>query len=117
MLQRHPEAKVTVFLVWEGVHKKDRNGVPEDAHSRVTDPRVTQLYDPDLELSKRIVKEARDRPELLRGVENVTKNMVIWDHAAVYPKGVKWLGKMPVPEFYGKPVVDVINDVEVMLGS
>lgn len=117
MLQRHPEEKIRVFLVWEAVHKKDHKGENDAAYAKVTDPRVLQFWDPRLELSKRMVKEARDRPELLKGVENVTKDMIIWDIVAVYPRGVKWQGNLPVPQYYGKPVVDVIGDVENMLAS
>ena len=117
MLRRHPGARVQVFLVWEGVSEKDKKGGREGAYAKVKDARVVQYWDPKLEFSKRMVAEALERPELLRGVENVTKNMIIWDVVTVYPRGVRWQGNLPVPQYYGRSVVDRIGDVENLVAA
>ncbi|SRR5258706_5033665 len=117
MLKRHPDADVRVFLVWEPVGEKDRKGEREAAFLKGTDPRLVQFWDPRLELSNRIVTEAQDRPELLKGVENVRKNMVIWDAVSVYAPRVRWQGNLPMPDYYGRSVVDKIADVETLVAA
>jgi hypothetical protein len=117
MLKRHPDANVHVFLVWEPVAEKDRKGDREAAYLKATDPRLVQFWDSKLELSNRIVTEAQDRPELLRGVENVRKNMVIVDAVAVFVPRVRWQGNLPVPDYYGRSVVDRIADVESLVAA
>jgi hypothetical protein len=115
VLERHPDWKVRVFVVWEAVRKQDRKGPPNGTYGRIPDLRVVQYWDPGLKLSKRIVHDMLANPSLQPKDETITDKTIAWDFAAIYPPGVRWEKEFPAPKYYGKPVVRVDRDVELEL--
>jgi hypothetical protein len=111
MLRRNPRDRVRVFLVWSAVRSKDKP-VPKGTYDRVRDPRVTQFWDPDLDLSKRIVRDVMRNPGAYSLDDKIEKKTIVWDFAAVYPAGVRWEEAFPPPAYYGRPVAAVIREVE-----
>jgi hypothetical protein len=117
LLERHPKLKVRVLVVWEPVRHADANGPPTGTYMRIPDRRVVQFWDPQLTLSKRILRDALHNPKLLKNGEQITKSTIVWDIAAVFRQGQRWDRAFPPPQVYGMPVVDVIGDVERELVS
>ena len=117
LLQRHPEWKVRVFVVWEAVRKLDKKGPPAGTYDLIKDPRAAQYWDPGLKLSKRIVHDMLANPKLQPKGETITEKTIAWDFAAIYPPGVRWEREFPAPKYYGKPVVAVDRQIELELGA
>lgn len=117
ILDRHPDWKVRVFVVWEAVRKKDKKGPPPGVYDRLKDSRVVQYWDPGLKLSKRIVHDMLANPKLQPKGETITEKTIAWDFAAVYPRGVRWGKEFPAPKLYRKPVVQFDRDIELELGE
>lgn len=117
ILDRHPDWKMRVFVVWEGVRKKDKKGPPPGTYDLMKDPRVVQYWDPALKLSKRIVHDMLANPKLRPQGETITEKTIAWDFAAVYPRGVRWGKEFPAPKLYRKPVVQFDRDIELELGE
>jgi hypothetical protein len=76
---------------------------------RIPDPRAQQYWDPDHVVSKKLAADRRPpQPE----EECCERSGVLWDLAAVYPKGAVWNDRMPVAVLFNGPVVDVKSDLE-----
>jgi hypothetical protein len=117
VLDRHPEWKVRVLVVWEAVRKQDKKGPPPGVYDRIKDPRAVQYWDPALKLSKRIVRDMLKNPRLKFNDEVITEKTIVWDFAAIYPRGVRWAKEFPAPKYYGKPVVHKDREIELELSE
>jgi hypothetical protein len=112
MLQRHPESKVRVLVVWEPVQWNDRRGPSRNTYAHISDTRAAQYWDPDRSLSRQIVGDVMRNRGLLPEGEHMNVNAIVWDAAAVFPPGVRWEDAFPKPAYAGWPVVNVIREVE-----
>jgi len=80
------------------------------ALARVYDPRAVQYWDRDRLLSRTMV---RDLPaDTLRSVAQISANSAVaWDFVALFRPGVRWLDRFPIPDWAGRPVVDVVDSL------
>jgi hypothetical protein len=75
--------------------------------ARISDPRVVQFWDKDHLVAKELQQQ-------LSGSQTCCgRNGIIWDVAALYPRGMQW-GSSP-PAFFGGAVLDVAGDVRQRL--
>lgn len=112
ILNRHPTWKLRALVVWETIRGADSLGPPPGTYVRIPDRRVRQFWDRDLILSNRIVRDARANPKLLPANETLNDATIIWDAAAVFPRGARWDHDLPRPAYYGRPVAAVTIELE-----
>lgn len=101
--------RLSVVIVWEHVTVSDRKmGIPTTkVLARISDARARQFWDEGHLLSRVMVRDLP--PDTLRSVAEVTEGTAVaWDCVALFRPGVRWEGKFPVPDWAGRPVVDVI---------
>jgi hypothetical protein len=102
------ERSLRAFVVWEPVIRTDVAPPTTGTLGRLHDPGARQFWDPNRIVSKDIVRAILAHPDRYR-VEDVDKDTIVWDTVALFPKGVLWEDDLPMPTFYGAPVVDSIE--------
>jgi hypothetical protein len=103
---------VQVLTIWQPMLATDRVGPRRWALTTMSDARVRQYWDPTHLVAKRMAADARaPQPEH----ECCTQGGVIWDLAAVYPPGAKWMDRMPPATVFNGPVVDIATQIEAAL--
>lgn len=101
-----------VFVVWEPILSTDFSAPTTWALSRASDRRVQQYWDTQHVVAKQMAADARaPQPEQ----ECCLRSGVLWDLAAVYPKGALWEERMPTATIFNGPVVDIADAVEAAL--
>jgi hypothetical protein len=75
--------------------------------SRIPDPRVEQFWDKDHFVAQELQQQLSSSQLCCQ------RNGIIWDVAAVYPKGAQWGISSPV--FFGGNVLDVADKVRQRL--
>ena len=100
-----------VFVVWEPVLASDWAPPNAAAQARIGHPGVLQFWDRPHALSAAI-RAANDVKVL---GEKRLKGAIVWDHIAVFPPGVRWLDRYPVPAYAGAPVLDIIDEAAPFL--
>ena len=80
--------------------------------SRLGDGRVRQYWDPQHVLALQMAKDARPPQPT---PDCCVRSGILWDLAAVYPKGAVWAEQMPPAVFFNGSVVQAIADVEELL--
>jgi len=114
ILRRHRDAATRVFVVWEPILPTDWSPPSTFALNRITDRRAQQYWDPDHVVAKKLAADRRPpQPE----EECCERSGVLWDLAAVYPKGAVWNDRMPVAVLFNGPVVEVKSDLESALAA
>jgi hypothetical protein len=93
VLSRQGDSGTRVFVVWEPVILTDWAAPSTATLRRISDRRVQQYWDRGRLLSKAMGEKDRDS--------------IVWDYAAVYPRGAVWQDAPPKPAFEDGPVVDV----------
>jgi hypothetical protein len=101
-----------VFVVWQPMLPTDLAPPITAVLRRVSDSRARQYWDRDHLLAKRMAADARSpQPEQ----ECCQRNGILWDLAAVYPKGATWDDRMPVATVFNGPVADLATEIEARL--
>lgn len=101
-----------MFTVWEPILSTDMAPPITSVLGRMADTRVQQYWDADHVLAKQMERDARaPQPEQACCV----REGVLWDLAAVYPKGVMWTDRMPPATLFNGPVVDIASELEAAL--
>jgi hypothetical protein len=98
-------ADVKAFVVWEPVLASDWAPPVAGALARIPDSRVAQFWDRRRALSGAI-RAAGD--ERVLGARRLQGD-IVWDNVAVFPPGVPWDARYPVPEYAGAPVIDEVR--------
>ena len=112
MLDSHPDPKVRVFAVWLPILPTDFTPPNTSVLGRISDGRVQQFWDPDHLVAKEIAAAARPpQPE----PDCCEQDGILWDLAAVYPKGARWDARLPAATFLNGPVVHVKNGIDAAL--
>jgi hypothetical protein len=70
------------------------------------DRRVQQYWDPQHLVAKQLARDARP-PQPAQ--DCCVRSGVLWDLAAVYPKGSTWTDRMPTATVFNGPVVDLTD--------
>jgi hypothetical protein len=101
-----------VFVVWEPIQPTDWYPPTTFVMGRIPDGRVQQYWDPDHLVAKQLSTDARSpQPE----PECCVQSGVLWDLAAVYPKGALWEARMPTAHVFNGPVIDITSSIESAL--
>ena len=80
--------------------------------ARMPDARVRQFWDPDHFFAKRLKTDARvPQPE----PDCCEQNGILWDLAAVYPKGATWDARLPPATFVNGPVAHVDTELRAAI--
>jgi hypothetical protein len=107
ILDRRSDAPLRVFVVWEPMILTDLTAPSTKTLALLRDPRAVQIWDHPRLLAGR-----------LRGVAGqptpdcCDDDGVLWDLAAVYPKGARWTESPPPAVFFNGPVVHVREALE-----
>ena len=110
LLEKIPDARVRVQVVWEPVLPTDVVAPFDRVLGLIDDRRVSQYWDPQLVVSSDIVRAVNANHTSYRLEEPLPQDFVAWDVVAVFGPSQQWEQDLPVPVYYGGPVVDVIED-------
>lgn len=110
ILRRYPGDKVHIFAVWEPMLPTDWGRPSTDVMARLSDPRVTQVWDKN-HLIAGLVESGADgrRPACC------TRNGHWWDVVAAYPPTSKWTAVAPVPELLNGTIVRTASQLGAQL--
>jgi hypothetical protein len=103
-----------VFVVWEPILASDFMPPSSRVLGRISDPRARHYWDEGHVLAKRMADDARaPQPE----PSCCDHEGVLWDLAAVYPKGSHWDARLPPAIAFDGPVVRVTEKIEAAIGK
>ncbi len=113
MLQQHPDANLTMFVVWEPILPMDWFGRPSSsALGRLSNERARQFWDEERLIADRMARDAREpQPE----PNCCFADGILWDLAAVYPEGALWGEQLPPAAVFDGPVVRVTDQIVTAL--
>ena len=110
LLERHPERKVRVLVVWEPIVLTDWRPPSGSTLSRVSDLRTRQFWDAQHLVAGALREIARQKPPQPEPACCIQKGFY-WDEAILYPEGVRWKD-VPSALFWNGPVVRIIPGLE-----
>ena len=112
ILSRHPKARVHLFAVWEPILMTDWSAPGSFVRGRLSDGRVRQFWDPQHMVAAQMSRDAHPpQPE----PHCCDDRGILWDLAAVYPRGAVWGSSLPAAVLCDGPVAEVAEDVERLL--
>src|SRR5689334_22359318 len=97
-----------VFIVWEPVLVTDIVAPTTRTLSLLHDGRAWQAWDPRHFISEALKRSCGKGAASGAVAERVAKQDLLWDAAAVFPKGVRWEEGPPVPVYFDGDVQEVI---------
>jgi hypothetical protein len=109
LLAGFPDAPLHVQVVWEPVIYSDIGPPLTRVLRLLDDRRVAQYWDPERVLSADVVRAVNVDPARYGFEEALPPDFIAWDVVAVFPKSAHWEGGLPVPAYYGGPVVRVVG--------
>ncbi len=113
-MAKRPSDKVRVYVIWQPMLPTDWVRPTTGALARLSDPRAAQFWDRDHALAKQMGRDARPpQPE----PECCLKKDILWDLAAIYPKGVTWSDRLPTAALFDGPVWQRKARIGEMLGK
>jgi len=115
MLRELPGAPIRVLVVWEPVLATDVAAPFGRVLALMSDPRVVQYWDSDRIVSADLVRSANADPVRYGMVERLPSDFIAWDVVAVFEPGELWETDVPVPKYYGGPVVQSIDDTRAAI--
>ncbi len=98
-----------MFVVWEPILPMDWFGRPaSSALGRLPDKRVRQFWDEERLIADQVARDAREpQPE----PDCCFADGILWDLAAVYPKGELWGDQLPPATVFDGPVVRITDQI------
>jgi hypothetical protein len=106
-----------VFVVWEPVIGTDVAPPTSATLARLHDRRAAQYWDEGRDLSEEIVRAVRADPKRYGFDEAPGEDAIVWDVVALFPRGALWEKDVPIPTYYGGPVVDSVASLRKALGE
>jgi hypothetical protein len=100
---------VRVIAVWEPVIATDIGPPLSRVLGLLDDRRAVQFWDPDRALEADMRRSIDLDPARYGFDGPLPADVVIWDVAAVFGPGARWEADLPVPSYYGGPVVEVLD--------
>ena len=110
LLASVPDERLEVLVVWEPVIKTDVAAPLTRVLHLIPDRRVNQYWDPDRVVSADMVRSVNEAPARYGFEGPLPADFIVWDVVAVFPRGARWDGAIPIPVFYDGPVVNAIDD-------
>ncbi len=110
LLEQHPEAKVTVFAVWEPILPTDWIPPTTGALRRLSDRRVKQFWDSDHTLARALAESRAGQPQ----PDCCNRRGTLWDLIAVYPVGAEWGETLPRADVFNGPVVRAVASSKIL---
>jgi hypothetical protein len=104
-----------VFVVWEPVLATDFAPPTTTVLGLIRDPRAEQYWDPELKVSKDLIRAALTDPHRYGITEEVEPGAIIWDTVALFPPGAVWGKDVPVPSYYGHPMIGSVGGLREAL--
>lgn len=101
-LREIPHGRIRALVVWEPVLPTDWAAPTSTVLSRVSDPRAVQFWDKGRLVSHHV---------RLAGVDPGDPGPVVWDFVALFAPGIRWDTSFPTPQFAGRTVLEVIDEV------
>jgi hypothetical protein len=117
LLAEFPQAHLHVQVVWEPVLKTDFGAPLTQVLGLLEDRRVAQYWDPNRVISADLVRSVNENPPRYSREEKLPPGFVSWDVVAVFSKSARWERDLPVPAYYGGPVVHAIDDARKAIGE
>lgn len=114
ILKDNPKASIRVFAVWEPILLSDVTRPISIVLNRLSDSRVSQVWDKRHILATRMAADARPPQP---APECCVRNNHLWDLVAFYPANVKWESQMPTALVFDGPVVRIEDQVRKALAS
>ena len=108
-MDARPDLRVRVFVVWEPVIATDLAPPTTGTLARVHDVRAAQYWDHDRALSTEIVRSVLAAPDRYGLDDKIEASSIVWDTVAVFPPELLWERELPVPTYYGFPVVNSVR--------
>jgi hypothetical protein len=115
LLADFPHARIRVQVVWEPVLESDIAAPATRVLGLLGDRRVSQYWDPDQVVSADLVRSVNEDLARYRREEKFPPSFVAWDFVAVFAKSAHWERDLPVPVYYGGPVVEAIDATRTSL--
>jgi hypothetical protein len=110
LLAEFPDAALHVQVVWEPVLATDVAPPLTRVLGLVDDRRVKQYWDADRVLSADLVRAVNEEPARYGFEGRLPEDFIAWDVIAVFGASANWTSNVPVPAYYGGPVVDVAGE-------
>lgn len=110
LLAEFPDAQLRIQVVWEPVLKSDIAAPLTRVLGLLHDRRVTQYWDPNRVVSADLVRSVNTEPTRYRRKDRLPPGFIAWDVIAVFAKSAHWEHDLPVPDYYGGPVRESIDD-------
>jgi len=89
-LKQEKSVNLTILVVWEPILPSDWSRPTRPVLARIADPRVKQFWDKDHLIAGQLDQQlSTSQPSCCRHAG------ILWDVAALYPKGVQWGGSQP----------------------
>ncbi len=101
MLAGAPERPVRVFVVWEPMLPTDLVEPTSSILELIADARAAQYWDPS-RLASAAIRAAPAQPK----PKCCDDQGILWDLAAVYPRGARWSERLPAAAFLDGTVAD-----------
>lgn len=110
ILRRHPSDKIRIFAVWEPMLPTDWGRPSTDVMARLSDSRVTQVWDRNHLIAGLVEKGADGRRPAC-----CTRNGHWWDVIAAYPPASQWTAVAPVPVLLNGTIVQTASQLSAEL--
>lgn len=112
ILKDHPKSDVHVFAVWEPMLPTDWGRPGTRVLARLSDSRVTQVWDRNHLIARLIEKGAAGRHPSCCNMRGIW-----WDVISAYPPEVKWTGSAPAPELLNGTIVRTAPELRAQFGQ
>jgi hypothetical protein len=112
ILRRYPGSNIRIFAVWEPMLPTDWGRPSTHVMARLSDPRVTQVWDRNHLIAGLVENGANGRRPAC-----CDRNGHWWDVIAAYPPASKWAAAAPVPELLNGTIVQTAPKLDAQLGQ
>lgn len=112
-----PSRQVRVLVVWEAVLPDDSAAPSSQVLGRMPDARVQPFWDPNHAVADAIAPGLRQDVRPVVGKRELIEAEPVWDFVGVYPPGLTWDQRPPLPTFKGAPVAGAIKELRAAMTS
>ena len=113
-LEKHPDPKLRVLVVWEPILPTDWNSPSTSSLARIADARAKQFWDPNHVVAQKLGRKLSDNPQQTPPTCCRAGNDFYWDDAVLYPSAVHW-NDARTSTFWNGPVVKVMPALDTAL--